>query len=204
MFPTWFVYVIPIVICFLVLIWFSFFTSRGKSARCRGEAYLLSLIGKSYQCKCGHKAKRKTAVFFDGKFDGVFVLSPKEPKYCPDCWTKAAIRCAWCGEIITPGSPITLYSPKEEDFKIGEGVVVYNKDPLVLVGCLGWNCADAMDRSAFWVMPGRVERVMSPLEMIMSQMSQGNMEPVFVHDLGDMSQAIPFPVDPAKPTTESG
>ena len=81
------------------------------------------------------------------------------------------------------------YAPGEKDFQIPEYAVVYSRKPLQLVGCLGWDCAESgVDRAGFWVTPGRVERVMSPLEMIFST---GKM--VISEDIGDINKAVKMP-----------
>ncbi|MEI6627472.1 MAG: hypothetical protein WCL61_02660 [bacterium] len=103
------------------------------------------------------------------------------PNYCLDCIAKMAIRCAWCGEAISIGSPVTLYTPKE-DYKIPEYATRYQNNAKSLVGCLRWNCADSgMDRQGFWMPPGKVKRVPSPLEMALASGDQV----VIVSDLSD-------------------
>lgn len=153
------------------------------------QAFYCRYLGRDYTCGCGHTAKRKTSLTIDGR-SGVFTVPRQAPPYCPQCWAEAAIKCAWCGDIIVPGDPITLYSPgkpaglffstkepseaqqrrKQEDFVVPEYAVVYQREPrLVLVGCLGWDCADVItDRAGFWVMPGKVQRAISPEEMLMA------------------------------------
>lgn len=67
------------------------------------------------------------------------------------------------------GDPVTLYTPMKKDFEIPKHAVVYNKDPLQLVGCLRWDCAECGgDRSGFWNYPGKVERVLSPIEIALA------------------------------------
>jgi len=113
------------------------------------QALYYRYLGRNYKCGCGHTAKWKTILTIHGH-EGVFKAPSKTPAYCPQCWAQAAIKCAWCGGTIVPGDPITLYSPGN-------------------VGCLGWDCADTgADHAGFWVMPGKVQRVMSPLEMFVA------------------------------------
>ncbi|NTW30199.1 MAG: hypothetical protein HGA33_02895 [Candidatus Moranbacteria bacterium] len=96
-----------------------------------------------------------------------------------------AIRCAWCGKPIFIGDPVTLYSPNE-GFEIPEYAVRYSEDPLRLVGCLRWDCADSgIDRSGFWMPPGEVMRVMSPIEQVLATGTAA-----IVSDVNDMSEAI--------------
>jgi len=110
-------------------------------------------FGKTYLCKCGHRAKWKTRLSVNGH-EGLYTLTDKE--YCPQCFAQSAIKCAWCGDTIFPGDPITLYTPPK-DFAIPAHAIIHKTDPLELVGCLGWDCAQTgADRSGFWVMPGKV------------------------------------------------
>jgi hypothetical protein len=143
--------------------------------------------------KCGHRTKRSGSVLAFGR-----TITTKMPKndngsvdYCLDCIGKMAIRCAWCGDPIFIGDPITLYTPRG-DFQVPEHAVVHNKEPLQLVGCLGWNCADTgADRADFWLPgengKGRVQRVPTAYEAIL-----GAKEPsmLIVGDLGDMKEAV--------------
>lgn len=109
-----------------------------------------------------------------------------------------AIRCAWCGNRIFIGDPITLYTPltqeltQNNDFQVPENAVVYSKDPLQLVGCLGWNCAESgADRAGFWVPgengKGRVQRVQTAYEAILC-----SKEPfiMIVDDTCDIKEAV--------------
>lgn len=148
-----------------------------------------SSVGRDYMCGCGHTAKWKTVLTVGG--GGIYTLPSEKPDYCPECWAKAAIRCAWCGDTILPGDPITLYTPRKNDFVVPEHAVVYRREPqLQLVGCLGWDCAHTgADRSGFWVMPGEVRRVLSPLEELIAN---GGTEVVISGNLGDIRQAIPI------------
>ncbi|NTW88760.1 MAG: hypothetical protein HGB26_06475, partial [Desulfobulbaceae bacterium] len=105
--------------------------------------------------------------------------------YCHACIKKMAIRCAWCGKPIFIGDPVTLYSPSK-GFEIPEYAVRYSEDPLRLVGCLRWDCADSgIDRSGFWMPPGEVMRVMSPIEQVLATGTAA-----IVSDVNDMREAI--------------
>lgn len=123
-----------------------------------------------YQAACGHMSQRKGWVeIFGERHHFKFSGDPCNLPYCLDCLAKGAIRCAWCGEPILYGSPVTLYTPLKEDFVIPDHAVVYSKSPLQLVGCLVCSGADgAFDRAGFWQHPGKVVRVPSPTEMAMS------------------------------------
>ena len=157
----------------------------------RIEATFCRYLGRNYLCGCGHRTKRKTIMKIDGK-EGVFKM-PKNREFCHKCFAESAIKCAWCGETILPGEPITLYSPAKKDFEIPDHAVIYKRVPLQLVGCLKWKCCETgADRMGFWVMPGRVYRVMSPIEMLIAH---GNEGAVIIGDLGDVSKAIPIKED---------
>lgn len=149
------------------------------------------LLGRNYRCGCGHTAKWKTVMTIHSR-KGVYKVPSKNPDHCPRCWAKAAIKCAWCGGTILPGDAITLYAPTKSDFEVPEHAVVYKREPrLQLVGCLGWDCADTgADRAGFWVMPGRVQRVMSPLEEFVAR-SDG--DPMIFNDLTDPRKATSMP-----------
>jgi predicted RNA-binding Zn-ribbon protein involved in translation (DUF1610 family) len=156
----------------------------------RIRAKYCARFGRTYNCQCGHTAKWKTILTIDGN-SGIFTLAGTPPEYCPQCFKKAIIKCAWCGNSITPGSPVTLHIPMS-DFKIPEYAVRYPEgEHIKLVGCMRTTCSDfGMDREGFWIMPGKVQRVLSPLEMLMAD---DFTESVIVSDPGDMSKAILVP-----------
>lgn len=142
---------------------------------------------------CGHTTHlcdKITVISKDGeKKETEITISTIKPTHCHKCFEKMAIRCAWCGDYILPGDPITLYSPiKEGSFDIPKYAVVYKKDPLQLVGCLRMGCADTGgDRAGFWIIPGKVQRVLSPIEEVFM-----TGETVINSDLGDIDQAKPI------------
>jgi hypothetical protein len=143
--------------------------------------------------KCGHRTKQTGNITASGRT--ITTSMPKNSEgsvdYCLECIGKMAIQCAWCENPIFIGDPITLYTPRCE-FQVPDHAVVHNKDPLQLVGCLGWNCAETgADRAGFW-MPGEdgkgaVQRVPTAYEAIL-----GAEEPsmVIVGDTGDMAEAM--------------
>lgn len=134
---------------------------------------------------CGHCTKKTGKVTSHGESHVVSMpLSENgNPDYCLDCIAKMSIQCAWCENSIHIGDPVTLYIPNES-FKIPKHAVRYDEDPECLVGCLGWNCASSgADRQGFWMPPGRVARVLSPIEMLMSSKNGG--EVIIVTDLSD-------------------
>lgn len=143
--------------------------------------------------KCGHRTKRSGSVSAFGH-----AITTKMPKnksgsvdYCLDCIGKMAIRCAWCGDPIFIGEPITLYAPRG-DFQVPDHAVVYSKEPLQLVGCLGWDCAETgADRAGFWLPgengKGRVQRVPTAYEAILDAKEPSMM---IVGDFGDIKEAM--------------
>ncbi len=156
---------------------------------CWLQHYFFLVFGRNHLCGCGHKAKLKTMIFPGEDSAGLYQLGDK--KYCPKCFLSQVIKCAWCGKVITPESPITLYSPNPE-FTIPDYAVKYREkevDPVRLVGCLRWSCANTgADRAGFWEMPGKVERCLSPIEQAF--LSQ---QMVIVSDLGDRREAVFIP-----------
>ena len=154
---------------------------------------------------CGHQTKKTGEVRANG---ARYILSLPlwkngNPDYCIDCIANMSIKCAWCSHPIRVGDPITLYSPgprmdfisseepsevqrvrAQDDFVVPDHAVVYCDDPLMLVGCLRWDCADSgMDRQGFWFAPGKVHRVLSPIEMLLA--GGGDSRAVVVGDLSD-------------------
>lgn len=108
------------------------------------------------------------------------------PDYCLECVGNMSIRCAWCGEPIAIGNPITLYIPND-DYQIPDYAVRHVEGgSMALVGCLGWNCASTgADMCGYWMPPGKVERVSSPVEICLRT---GQMVLVGdVHDRGSIS-----------------
>ena len=116
-----------------------------------------------YLARCGHEMKLEDNVkVFDQEVRIKTQLRDGQPDYCLDCLVKMAIRCAWCGEPILPGEPITLYSlsPIVLDKTRPDYTVKYlDGDRLCYVGCMRWNCADSgADRAGSWVAPGEVNK----------------------------------------------
>jgi hypothetical protein len=121
--------------------------------------------------KCGHHTKQRGPVQAFGQTATIRMPKNKDGSvdYCLACIGEMMIRCAWCGKPIFIGEPITLYTPRG-DFQVPEHAVVYNNDPLQLVGCLRWDCAESgVDRAGFWLpgddCNGRVYRVPTPIEV---------------------------------------
>lgn len=102
--------------------------------------------------RCGHDTKRYGHISAFGRISPMLLPRNKRGSvdYCLDCIGKMTIRCAWCDKPIFIGDPVTLYRAGS-DFQVPEHAVVYTEDPLRLVGCLGWKCADiATARAGFW------------------------------------------------------
>ena len=118
--------------------------------------------------KCGHAMTRVGVVdLHDETHQFEYSGDPNESPCCWDCFAKMSIQCAWCGEPILIDDPITLYTPRDTT-DVAAHAVVYQKDPLQLVGCMAWECASTgADRAGFWTTlengePG-VKRVLSPI-----------------------------------------
>ncbi len=134
---------------------------------------------------CGHRTKKVGKITSRGESRTMSMpLSEnKKPEYCLACIAKMSIRCAWCENSIHIGHPVTLYIP-DESYQVPEGAVRYDEDEQCLVGCLGWNCAvSGADRQGFWMPPGKVLRVPSPIEMLMANGMKG--KGVIVGNLSD-------------------
>lgn len=150
--------------------------------------HLYFKLGGEILAKCGHPAKRsdRVSAFGHSQETIIFPESGQAPDFCHRCLEKMAIRCAWCGGTIFIGDPITLYSPSQSDYRPQENSAKHSDNPLQYVGCLGMDCAQSgSDRSGFWVPPGRVHRVMSPLEIAMT-----TGRAIIVGDLGNMRRGI--------------
>ena len=159
--------------------------------------YCSQIFGRRHTCDgrdCSNRTRRVIRFIPEGSDEYQYVKQPKDEHYCPDCIKSMCIKCAWCSGLIMVGDPVTLYSPRNKSFVPPEHAAVYNDEPLQLVGCLGWNCADTgADRAGFWVPPGKVDRVASPMEELMSRMNAGEEEPVVITgDLSDPNQAARF------------
>ncbi len=142
---------------------------------------------KRYFPLCNHRSYLTKKVSAFGQ-EVTFSVSSSFLVWCPDCLAKMAIRCAWCGKVVFPGDPITLYTPTQE-WKVPEYAVVYREDPFQVVGCLRMDCADTgADRAGFWVPPGKVRRVFSPIEKLLREGGKGI---VIEEDVADISKSTP-------------
>ena len=71
---------------------------------------------------------------------------------CHRCVEERTIRCAWCGQPIFVGDPVTLHSPADSNCHMPAHAVPYEaKGHRAYVGCLRFTCADTGgDRFGFW------------------------------------------------------
>jgi hypothetical protein len=147
---------------------FKSFFSRKKMAR-TDIAAATDMKGCSNEekitARCGHEIKsQKGEVTAFGETIKTIVLVNEEnvTEYCHACLSRMAILCAWCGKPIFIGDPVTLYIPKDSGYRLREGSKIYCENPLQLVGCLRWECAESgADRAGFWYPPGEVYRVLT-------------------------------------------
>ena len=75
------------------------------------------------------------------------------------------------------------------NLRLQNTAIEYKKEPHIqLVGCLRPGCSDSgMDRAGFWIMPGKVQRALSPVEMVSTL---ENDEVLIINDLHDISKAV--------------
>lgn len=156
--------------------------------------FVSSIFKKTYTAnKCGHKTKSK-GVISEGDYTTTIQMPLEEngnPNYCLKCIENMSIQCAWCGDTIGIGSPITLYIPKDT-FEVPDYAVSYTEgESKALVGCLGWECAHTGgDRAGFWLPDdegkGHVYRVPTAIEAVMAN---GGKSAVFISDISDIEEA---------------
>lgn len=170
---------------------FSNLVSKGYYQWQKVECNLYRTLGRNHKCACGHTAKRKTVITVHD-VQHVYILNKKR-EYCPQCWKKAVIKCAWCGKTIFPGDPITLCAPTDEDCEFYPHAVIYKTTPcLQVVGCLSSHCCNVFaDRSGFWIMPGKVQRIISPIEMALGLLNDYEYRSIFIGDLADPKNIMP-------------
>ena len=159
---------------------------------------LSTLFGKTYVArKCGHRTKAEgPIVAFGEKGFMSMPVTSGGVDYCINCIEGMSIRCAWCGKAITIGDPITLASPHPaQTDAMPDYAVRYDKDQSCFIGCLRWKCADSgAFRSGFWMPPGIVMRVMSPIEMAFANLSCDTATAaVVVGDVTDIREAVRVP-----------
>lgn len=156
--------------------------------------------------KCGHITEFKGTIRALG--DSRIIVLKNTDDYCITCYGNMTVLCAWCGGPIFVGDPITLYTPtsaasfrrspqqefefvhcEELGFNIPKHAVIYNRNPLQLVGCLRMDCAETGgDRMGFWEPgedgKGRVQRIKSVFEQALES-GRG----MVINDLSDQSEA---------------
>ena len=122
--------------------------------------------GKKFMAKCGHECLiedvtlgfSKTGISNESAFRG-------EIEFCYKCVADMAIRCVWCGELILIGDPVTLNSPNK-DFKIPNWAVVYQTEPLKLVGCGRTSCCfSRADYRGYLAPEGKILKNLSFLQL---------------------------------------
>lgn len=121
--------------------------------------------------KCGHPMWRKECLILKGttlrestpRFSQLVALLPAwlrrffAPKQCSLChgddMLKAAIRCAYCEEVIFPGDPVSTYFPVE---KLPEGFEARaTRTRNGFVGCMRMDCCPSGDFFAgHWILEG--------------------------------------------------
>lgn len=138
---------------------------------------------------CGHRTKLTGQLCSHGHNHTMSMPLAEngQPEHCLDCIGKMSIKCAWCENTIDIGDPVTLYV-QNESFVIPQHAVRYGEDPIRLVGCLGWECAQSgADRQGFWMPPGIVERVPSPIELLLFGEKASE---VITNDLSDPNESV--------------
>lgn len=166
---------------------------------------LLLVVGGPFQKKhianvCGHETHKKGFMCY-GKSTIIWELPFAEnghPDYCLKCVEKMSIQCAWCGEPIITGSPITSYRPKKE-FRVPDYAVKYdNGDNQDFVGCFRVECVDpSLDLAGYWMPPGVTKRVTPPYELRMMSGNTFVVDDLWnypVHDFWDYPVSV-SPID---------
>lgn len=153
------------------------------------------LFNRTIVADCGHKTliRDKVTAFGRSTVTTLPVENGKTP-YCHRCLEKMAIRCAWCGEPIFVGDPVTLYIPNK-DTKLPDYAVHFEEG---VVGCLSIHCADTgADRAGFWYPPGTVKKVASPIQLCML-----SGEASVTKNVGDSNEAIALEQQAIKAQTD--
>jgi len=67
-----------------------------------------------------------------------------KPGFCLYCYQKMVIQCPWCGNMILPGDPITVYevSKKPALLTFPEQSKVFSLIPTRIIGCGGKGCCE--------------------------------------------------------------
>ncbi len=106
---------------------------------------------------CGHTTREVSVAIKNNDWVIVQVPPGNDRAYCAKCVVKSAIVCAWCGEIIWPGDPVSLMAPLETKFyKQLEGSFCFDRETMTMIGCLRPGCSSRFDVAGFWAVPGRI------------------------------------------------
>lgn len=173
--------------------------------------------------KCGHTTALKGTVSAFGQSTITKIRRDQNGStpYCLECLGGMAIRCAWCGNPIFIGDPITLYAPVSEEsyekrlkgqteffrvdylgMKLPKGSVVYGEKPYSLVGCLRWKCADTgADRAGFWLPGSDGKGTVHRIKTVYEEFLTSDKKYIGIDDLSDMRGTTPSkPGDVRLPT----
>lgn len=127
------------------------------------------IFEKEILAACGHKTRDSLlakALGEDPRIKDILLNEKGRIRYCHKCLEKMAIRCAWCGETILIGEPITLYSPafgsEMPDFAVEEDARTL---PRNFIGCFRDRCVvpgETMD--GILIPPGKARRIEKPFD----------------------------------------
>jgi hypothetical protein len=95
---------------------------------------------RQFNAQCGHKTPAEGEVKAFG--DAITMVMPRNLKkkhtMCPSCLAKKAICCAWCGQAIFVGEPVTLFVATAGGVEPKPDSMLHGGDRLV--GCLRPKC----------------------------------------------------------------
>jgi len=132
---------------------------------------LFNIFKKKIVAGCGHETLKKDKVTAFGVSCEIKIpIVDGKTNYCHRCLESMAVKCAWCEKVIFVGMPITLYVARE-NFVLPDGAVWFNEDQRQPVGCR--RCAEMgpADWMGLWIPPGKVERHLSPTELVIQSNS---------------------------------
>lgn len=140
-------------------------------AALKPQAQAQAFCGKFAANICGHRTPESRELLIGGKLFNIKIPLSENgiPDYCFKCHEDNAILCAWCGEHILIGDFVTLYSANPKLFIPAKSSVIYNDDPMQLIGCVREECIySCSDLAGQWVVNrhGKCEvlRLRSPME----------------------------------------
>ncbi len=111
-------------------------TLRSPVAKPSDEIVAVPRLSIEKEYACGHIGPALFSLNLYGEERPV----PDQGTCCPMCLTaklrEVSIRCALCGLIILPGSPVAVYGLGSEGLRLD---IAHRVDGGV-VGCLGWDC----------------------------------------------------------------